>query len=75
MLKNSRILDTVWNEEERKQYCVTGPVEVQVFVRSQTNATVSSLILSTNYTQSMREGFFGPFPILLNPYGHSFLIN
>ena len=28
---------------------------VQVFVRSQTNATVSSLIWSTNYTQSMRE--------------------
>ena len=51
------------------------PVPVQVFVRSQTNATVSSLILSTNYTQSMREGFFGPFLILLNPYRHSFLIN
>ena len=48
---------------------------VLVFVTSQTIATVSSLILSTNYTQNMREGFFGPFPILLNPYRHSFLIN
>ena len=31
------------------------------------NATVSSFIWSTNYTQSMREGFVWPFPILLNP--------
>ena len=30
---------------------------VQVFVRSQTNATVSSFIWSTNYKQGMREGF------------------
>ena len=40
---------------------------VQVFVRSQTNATVSSFIRSPNYTQSMKEGFVWPFPILLNP--------
>ena len=41
--------------------------------RSYANATVSRFIWSTNYTQSMREGFVLPFPILLNPKRHSFL--
>ena len=38
---------------------------VQVFVRSKTKATVSSFIWSTNYTQSMREGFVRPFQFCL----------
>ena len=25
-LKNPRVLDTAWNDEERKQYCLTGPL-------------------------------------------------
>ena len=40
---------------------------VQVFVRSETNATVSNFIWITNCTLSMSEGFVWPFPILLNP--------
>ena len=40
---------------------------VQVFVRSGKNATASSFIWITNYTQSLSEGFVWPFPILLNP--------
>ena len=40
---------------------------VLVFFRSQTNATVSSFIWSTNYTQSMKEGFVWPFQVLLSP--------
>ena len=39
------------------------------------NATVSSFIWSTNYTQSMREGFVGAFPILLNRSLATFVLN
>ena len=38
-----------------------------VFVGNETNATVSSFIPKTNYTQSMKKGFIWPFPILLKP--------
>ena len=40
---------------------------MQVCIRNQTNATASSFIPRFNCTQSMKESFWWPFPILLKP--------
>ena len=55
-----------------KKYCIFRPglppwCSVQVCIRNQTNATVSSFIPRFNCTQSMKESFWWPFPILLKP--------
>ena len=63
--QNSHFVEKTW-----KNFAILGlnyPLwcSVQVCFRNQTNATASSFIPRFNCTQSMKESFWWPFPILL----------